>query len=117
MTESLGLVYLRLFLGHGEELYTRSRTAWVQDNKGQWASRRIVLKPGYVSVIAGSISYLPKKVRATRRGGGCPLGRGSKRHQKGSGKAKFGRLSGRSSDSERFFPQNKGGMSVTEAPV
>lgn len=113
----LGLVYLRLFPGHGVELYRGSRTVWVQDNKGQRASRRIVLKPGYVSVIAGSISYLPKKVRATRRGGGCPLGRDSKRHQKWTDEAELDGLSGRDSDSERFLPQSRGGLPATEAPV
>jgi hypothetical protein len=82
-------------------------------NKDRWAARRIVLKPGCVSVIAGSICSSSKRVCATRRRRGCPLGRNPKRLQKGCAQANFGRLNGQSRGGKRFVHRARGSVSVT----
>jgi hypothetical protein len=96
------LGFLQMGHGHGEGLYRWRRAVSLCENKGRWAARRIVLKPGIVSVIAGSIYTDPKRACTTRRRRGCPLGRNPKRLQKGCAQANFGLLSGQSRGAERF---------------
>lgn len=97
------LVVVPVAVGLSEEASRGMASIFIQQatyrasihNKGHQAGRRIVLKPGHVSVIAGSICHVPRMVCVTRRRGGCSLGHDSKRHERGPGLAKTGPVSGR----------------------
>ena len=95
--------------GHGQHLYTVSRIQSLHprqrpvghsencfETRTCFCNRRIDL-------------HLPRTACATRRRGGCSLGRGSKRHEKGPGQAQIGPVNGRSTNRERFVPRTRKG--------